>query len=391
MRRKRRLTRGEIKKRNKKVIFSGLLILCLLSVGYGAFQTSLRIDVTGKIKIPTECVEGKVWEFTQKNEVQEFKVPCSGEYKLETWGASGGDYDSTYVGGYGGYSSGNINLKLKQKIYIVVGGHPLDNSTKHTYVEGGYNGGGGTGTRIDLAHNAGGGATHIALDSGLLKDLSLHINDDRIFIVSGGGGGGTSPIRAKDANNNYFYRTSGAGSAGGYIGNDATTSCTNCDCESIGTGGTQTAGGNRIIISYNLNINSSSYNNYDENFPSGTFGLGSSGDNIPTIRPEFDKVGGSGGGGGYYGGSGNSCVGAGGGGSSYIGNTLLTNKSMYCYDCEESIDLTKSEIFTISTTGNTNYRDTLNCPDGFSENPISKCAKKGDGFAKITLLTRKPN
>lgn len=62
---------------------------------------------------------------------------------------------------------------------------------------------------------------------------------------------------------------------------------------------------------------------------------------------------------------------------------------MYCYDCEESLDLTKPEIFTVSTTRISNYRDTINCPNGYSENPVSKCAKKGDGFARITLISKK--
>ena len=41
----------------------------------------------------------------------------------------------------------------------------------------------------------------------------------------------------------------------------------------------------------------------------------------------------TGGGGGFYGG-GETDVISGGGGSDYIGNTLLTNKVMYCYNCE---------------------------------------------------------
>ena len=68
----KRLKRREIK-RNKKIIVTCVIILmCILSVGYGAFQTTLNVNVTGKIKIPTECVKGKVWEFSQKDEAQEF-------------------------------------------------------------------------------------------------------------------------------------------------------------------------------------------------------------------------------------------------------------------------------------------------------------------------------
>ena len=76
-----------------------------------------------------------------------------------------------------------------------------------------------------------------------------------------------------------------------------------------------------------------------------------------------------GGGGGFYGGK-NSSINGGAGGSGYIGNTLLTEKSMYCYDCTES---SEESTKTISTT----------CT---SETPTANCAKQGDGYARITLI-----
>ena len=83
----------------------------------------------------------------------------------------------------------------------------------------------------------------------------------------------------------------------------------------------------------------------------------------------------SGGGGGFYGGNINSDYGedfnAGGGGSGYIGNSLLTNKVMYCYNCEES---NEESTKTISTPCN-------------EEIPTSYCAKKGNGYARITLVS----
>lgn len=81
------------------------------------------------------------------------------------------------------------------------------------------------------------------------------------------------------------------------------------------------------------------------------------------------KVGASGGGGGFYGGGASAHNGS-GGGSGYIGNSLLTNKAMYCYNCEES---TEESTKTISTT----------CAE---ETPTSNCAKKGNGYARITYI-----
>ena len=78
----------------------------------------------------------------------------------------------------------------------------------------------------------------------------------------------------------------------------------------------------------------------------------------------------SGGGGGFYGG-GAIEHGPAGGGSGYIGNPLLTNKSMYCYNCTESLE---ESTKTISTT----------CT---SKTPTENCSKQGNGYAKITLIS----
>lgn len=59
------------------------------------------------------------------------------------------------------------------------------------------------------------------------------------------------------------------------------------------------------------------------------------------------------------------------GGSSYIGNALLTNKVMYCYNCTESSTETTK---TISTTCH-------------SSTPTENCAKEGNGYARITLIS----
>lgn len=71
------------------------------------------------------------------------------------------------------------------------------------------------------------------------------------------------------------------------------------------------------------------------------------------------------------GGSGKSgnCYGGGGGGSSYIGNSLLSDEVMYCYSCTTS---TATNTKTISTACN-------------EATPTENCAKKGNGYAKITL------
>lgn len=85
----------------------------------------------------------------------------------------------------------------------------------------------------------------------------------------------------------------------------------------------------------------------------------------------FTSYGGNGGGAGFYGGGGSSRGHSGaGGGSGYIGNKLLSNKHMACYNVETSND---EDTKTVSTTK-------------ASENPVEDYAKIGNGYAKITYV-----
>lgn len=69
------------------------------------------------------------YDFYYTGTVQTWVVPVSGIYQLEVWGAQGGS-DDTYAGGFGGYSTGEVDLQEGDVLYIAVGG------------QNGYNGGG---------------------------------------------------------------------------------------------------------------------------------------------------------------------------------------------------------------------------------------------------------
>ena len=283
-----------------------------------------------------ECDIDNTWDFDYAGGEQTFIAPTTGTYKLETWGAQGGSINETYYGGYGAYSLGNIKISQNDKLYINIGGQGSDYSLDKL-APGGYNGGGYGGvpntTYSDRQGGCGGGgATHIAITSGLLS--SFENKKEGILIVAGGGGGGASvDVMGSDG--------------GGYKGNDGGYSSLFPTYH--GTGGTQTIGG------FDFTINS----NY------GTFGQGSGfSDNV--------KYGGNGGGGGFYGGGGtNRGHSGGGGGSGYIGNSLLTEKSMYCYKCAESNETSTKTISTTCTRAT----------------PTANCAKQGNGYARITLMT----
>ena len=259
----------------------------------------------------------------------EFVVPYDGEYKLEVWGAQGGG-TSSYIGGYGGYSVGVVNLTDNQTLFVNVGGGGNANLTTGTigYIAGGYNGGGdgtyaGDGTTYSATGGSGGGATHVAIVSGELSTLSD--NQNSILIVAGGGGGA-----GIDAYESYMYSCAG-GSAGGYQGTVVSGESTSCSA------GTQLSG--------NL------------------FGIGG---NYATATH-----GAAGGGGGYYGGGGGGVNAPGCGGSGYIVNSLLTNKYMYCYNRATS-DEESTRTYTTTDV---------------STDPIANYAKSGDGAARITLIS----
>ena len=259
------------------------------------------------------------WTFDYTGGEQTFTAPLTGTYKLETWGAQGGSY-SSYHGGYGGYSTGIISLKLNSSLSINVGGAGRMGAMDVSGVEvlGGYNGGGANISAQYGYGTSGGGATHIATVPGLLE--SLENKKDDLLIVSGGGGGGGQ----ETAYIGYCY----GGSAGGITGSKGTSNPSRY--ETPGNVGTQSSG-------------------Y-------VFGKGEA-------SSSWIGSGGSGLFGGYKG-----C--GGGGGSGYIGNSLLTEKVMYCYNCTES---TEESTKTISTT----------C---VSSKPTENCAKIGNGYARITLI-----
>lgn len=286
------------------------------------------------------------WLYAYTGGEQTFTVPYNGRYKLETWGAQGGNaYLSgvTFNGGYGAYSTGNIKLNHNEILYLNIGGKGKDAVDSSAGYEGGYNGGGyGQPVQLKDCYNAsGGGATHISKISGLLSSLSNKL--DNIYIVSGSGGGAGKHAKY-EAGDEYGY----GGHAGGIVGNVGSAVAGNQVQYDVGTGGTQTQGGTNATT----NI-------------TGTFGQGANGSLI-----SVGWKGGSGGGSGFYGGGTGYTNSGAGGGSSYIGNPLLTNKTMYCYNCQES---SEESTKTISTT----------CT---SEKPTSNCAKKGNGYAKITLI-----
>ena len=271
---------------------------------------------------------------------QIYTVPQTGTYKLEVWGAQGGNATggtnggtvSGVIGGYGGYSTGKVSLTKGQVLYINIGGQGNSNCVSPTnqtkvFCSGGYNGGGSGLSSDAYGYVAGGGgATHVATVSGLLSTLSSKTNN--ILIVAGGGGGAS------------YYNYSSAGNKG------------------MGGAG----GGISGVSGYRTTVGTQSSTPGTQ---SSGYAFGKGNDNSSNTESITTMPGG---GGGFYGGNG-ALKSGGAGGSGYIGNSSLTSKFMYCYNC------TTSTATATKTYTTTNVSDT----------PTADYAKSGDGAVKISF------
>lgn len=147
---------------------------------------------------------GTVFNFDYTGTVQEVTLP-PGRYKLQCWGAQGGNsYSYSGVGSKGGYSEGEITLSETATLYIFVGGKG-GNGSSTSVVNGGWNGGGGSvgrssynsGNEYGISYPAcGGGATDIATVTSGMSYSSYRTNRSNASLLSrcivAGGGAGAS-------------------------------------------------------------------------------------------------------------------------------------------------------------------------------------------------------
>lgn len=221
--------------------------------------------------------EGTSQSFSYNGTSQRFVIPISGLYRLQVWGAGGGEQNGL-TANYGmqrGHSTGYIMLKKGDILYVCCGGKGGVGTTAG--IAGGFNGGGtaaGSGNTTDGYSSGGGGCTHIARISGTLQSIG-ESRKNTVLIVAGGGGG-------------YRSNPNGYGGVGGGLNGGAAGPTSGAYIG--GGGGTQTKGG----------VGRAEGN-------SGSFGKGG----------DSGRFAGGGGGGWYGGGAGYGS--GGGGGSGYIG------------------------------------------------------------------------
>ena len=258
--------------------------------------------------IPKSKFNSKNWSFNYSGSEESFQIALTGTYKLEVWGASGGNAGS-YIGGKGGYSSTTITLNEGDKLYVVVGGagNNANSGCQYTTVGNGYNGGGGVSCQSGIYFGSGGGgATHIAKSSGLLKDFTNKKND---LIIVAGGGGGASSYDKDNGNGVCGIGGYGGGLNGGTGTNDSNSRTPGGGASQTSVGSTSTDGGFSAQTQASFGLGCSPYTTYSS----------------------YMQVAG---GAGYYGGGCGTHSGGGGGSSYAISNGIILsgNTNIPSYD-----------------------------------------------------------
>lgn len=245
-------------------------------------------------------------EFTYEEQEQsqlgyiEYTIPANGTYKLELWGASGGDIND-YTGGLGSYVGGYTYFTKGTILYLYIGG-----AGTHGSITGGYNGGGDLSSGSETYGSPGGGATDIRTVVGDWNNFdSLK---SRIIVAAGGGGANNRNITS--STDLILYGSGNGGAGGGLTGNTgestnykATTGYTSYNNYSYGSGGLQNQGGTTYIFNASDTQISSSI----------TGGFGKTNYGIAVNNGSIQ----SGAGGGWFTGA-SARNGGAGGGSSYI-------------------------------------------------------------------------
>lgn len=302
----------------------------LASGTYGTFEAECKRDYIYR-----------GWEYGYTGGAQTWQAPCAGTYKMECWGAQGGNgwaYDEITNDpiypeyGKGGYTYGEFTQEpfseYGTRFYIYVGGNGIQHS--------GWNGG-GAGPSPESGNNYGGGATdirNISTQNGWSDTNSLR---SRVMVAGGGGGASHG----------------GHGGHGGNLTGANGVPATN-ERLAYGYGGGQTSGGSAGTFSWS-----------GSGPTSGTFGTGGRGNSNY----------GGGGGGGYYGGGGSgvyqsSCGGAGGGSSfisGYPGCRALASSSSTTHKAANAADAA------------VHYSGIV-----FQNPSMEQGVRKGDGLARIT-------
>ena len=349
----------------------------------GEGETSIEYAVGTTYKFNRNITLYAVWEPEKTSFVYtpgyipSYKLPATGRYKIQVWGAAGGALsDSETEMGYGGYAEATIRANAGTVLYVNIGTAGIMTTSNDIEVNGGENGGGKAIQQNieDAIVGSGGGATSISTYPGLTTNKLLNERNDIFSIVAAGGGG------------SYYKNNTikGKGGCGGGL---------------YGQSGQQDGVWSTIV-------NSSTIWNIRNRFPGCAMGAnGIDCDSYATAEVPTNYAGSpfplAGAGNGFCGGyvSGAEYTGAGGGSSYIISNdanvTVLSSKT-YCYNCYESdrleektshetaMNMDNSQYLIDSYSGFYSHSSTLS---SLSNSQLTgEILSSKDGFARIVFI-----
>jgi len=88
----------------------------IITYSYTSTETSQTYTVTRTVN-----VINAITNFNFTGMAQIFTAPVTGQYRLEVWGASGGNNLAANTGGRGGYSTGVVTLTAGQTVFVYAG------------------------------------------------------------------------------------------------------------------------------------------------------------------------------------------------------------------------------------------------------------------------------
>ncbi len=355
---------------------------------YKAGEKVSGLATSGTVTLTAQWEINNVTDYKYSGEeVKTYTTQAAGWYKLEVWGADGGNAtfnEYNAQGGKGGYTVNYVYLAQNQKIDVYIGGRGQDATTATLYFKkydkqtekqntliGGWNGGGNAccyskkvGSAVSYwLFGSGGGASHMAIHSDTLQNSpealsKYNVKDNSIILVAGGGGG--AGLFA-NAFGNFIdgYPSINAGGYGGgengRMGASVSNNTQDKNQNTFGTGGTETAGG------------------YVEGFPakSGNFGQGGS----PINKENSSKYDlGAGGGGGWY-----------GGGSSYIDPNSYVDENNNTIPAPHVAPSAGGGSGYVKNENGTSINGETSVVEG-NVNVLSNPASDGNGHGRITYL-----
>lgn len=171
----------------------------------GPSLTQARSGLTGT---GVDAWKNNTQYFNTSNGIQLWTVPKNGTYRIETWGAQGGDNTASYSGGFGARMRGDFTLTQGEVIKILVG-----------QIGGTSYGGGGGGTFVAQSNNtplivSGGGNTRSPWNSTIVHATT----------ATSGTGGSVPSYNGVSGSGGNATGSSAAGGAG-FTGNGTNTSC----------------------------------------------------------------------------------------------------------------------------------------------------------------------